>query len=995
VTEQFIAILEEDDEDKMLAFLRGLSPDDKKSLVPQIKKSAKKYNEFGPLKVDANGSGTYGHIHGTNTQRALIQLASFVCFNRGDYEKSPADSWILNKEHLSKVIDWYCPSWFGEYVNKLATRDFIPYSLNYDWIMELNGRGVLEPSKELIVKTLPQAIFRQTNGNSWEFYPALLLKYPITLESHVWNLFELESNLHYSNRWLNFGDKASQKKLDWILLFKTFTQEGRIDRLRVLQESLLASNRNFNKTLSGWFAQLFIELEPTKEELLQLQKELFSVLGSPQSKPVSIALQGIKKILAEKEFETDILLDTMPVLLTSDTKSTVNTSLMIMEKLAQKHPNHHERVALLACQSFIRSDDELQTRAAKLIEKYGDPANAELRAELTAYQQSMLSSARNALSAYIAVDVAGKADVDGQNSEGWNSDGNKFPAVPSEWAAPPQELTKILFPANIDDLVFLASQAFDNNEPWHFDVLPAALLQFSQQLQPEDIPRFEAAFQRALKGNSSSTAGTLDYLLSLFFIDYGNWLIRKFPVAGESIHQVYKSFDRKEGEKSTSFLVSPKAGSYIAGWESQRETAFYFPFQQLLLDALGRIQRGSSQPLLSTPTHEPCWIETGVLIDRLHECQQSGQEPGGMDLQLALSRCRLLDVGAAELEKTGALLQGEFRELMRFLLDEASAPRGPFSHRAAWMVASLTRKQKKEWPAFDSFSYRKVPFSRYTGQLQWRSIAESYVHKEFDYTTRKYKEIASTRKLLIVEREYAASDGPFIKKLFSKWLPTSKEDPPMLYDFLNYRLKYIVAEHNDIRRVMGLTPHNPEPILADTITKCLKFPEFWEEGDKKMVKAVAQFLYEEWEEPGEMSYLFLGTCLLSVDKTILHTAGEIWLKAVSKEKIDNAVLGRVIGLHESIEFAPLKRFTDLLTQNLFRVSSLHDRELQVLLEHILMRLPDEPIKHLKKLLEMYGELLALNGASAGAVGSGDLKVKLQVWEKNAGLKKIAAEVLAR
>ena len=81
--------------------------------------------------------------------------------------------------------------------------------------------------------------------------------------------------MHGSSRWLNFEDDASKKQLDWIFLFSTFVTEGRLERFRVLQASLLASNRNFNKVLSGWFAQLFTELEPTKEELLRLQKELF------------------------------------------------------------------------------------------------------------------------------------------------------------------------------------------------------------------------------------------------------------------------------------------------------------------------------------------------------------------------------------------------------------------------------------------------------------------------------------------------------------------------------------------------------------------------------------------------------------------------------------------------------------------------------------------------------------------------------------------------
>jgi hypothetical protein len=138
-----------------------------------------------------------------------------------------------------------------------------------------------------------------------------------------------------------------------------------------------------------------------------------------------------------------------------------------------------------------------------------------------------------------------------------------------------------------------------------------------------------------------------------------------------------------------------------------------------------------------------------------------------------------------------------------------------------------------------------------------------------------------------------------------------------------------------------------------------------------------------------MSYLFLGTCLLSVDKAILQTAGEIWLKGVSMGKMDNAVLGRVMGLHERIEFAPLKRFTDLLAQHLFKVSPLHDRELQTLIEHILSHLADEPIKNLKKLLEAYGELIAANQSPIGNTG---VTHKLEHWRHMGDLEKIVARI---
>jgi hypothetical protein len=125
--------------------------------------------------------------------------------------------------------------------------------------------------------------------------------------------------------------------------------------------------------------------------------------------------------------------------------------------------------------------------------------------------------------------------------------------------------------------------------------------------------------------------------------------------------------------------------------------------------------------------------------------------------------------------------------------------------------------------------------------------------------------------------------------------------------------------------------------------------------------------------------------MISSDKTVANIAGEIWINAVKNDKIKNEKLGEVIGLHESIEFAPLKRFTDLATQQLFRVSDKHNLALLLVVENILKRLSEKPITNLKKLLEIYGELLISTNSTIS-----DEKIinKIEKWRETEGLKKI-------
>ena len=299
-------------------------------------------------------------------------------------------------------------------------------------------------------------------------------------------------------------------------------------------------------------------------------------------------------------------------------------------------------------------------------------------------------------------------------------------------------------------------------------------------------------------------------------------------------------------------------------------------------------------------------------------------------------------------------------------------------------MASLTRQEKKHWPAFESFSFNKEFINNYTGQLPWETIIKEYTFPRYDFKSGKNVDVAETRKIVSVQREYPYDEKSGLKKMFSGLMTANKKKYAFLYESMNYRVQFLSIEFNDIKRILSLIPHNPDPLLADTINKCLRYSEFPEEGDKKMVVAVIQFLYEVWDTPGEMAYLFLGTCLLSADKTILNIAGELWLKGVTGNNLNNVELGKVIGRHESIEFAPLKRFTDLISQHLFRVSDLHNRQLQVLIENILPLLPDAPVKNLKKLLEIYRELLVVNQSG---VGSTAVEARLKVWQGTTVLKK--------
>lgn len=964
--DQFNTILEKQQEERLISFLQSLNSDQRKELSPAIKKLTKYYNEYSN-----DGSGTYKH-KGSSVQLEMLQIASFVCLSMTDYEKSPFSIWFLEGRSLGKIIGWFCPDWFSDFVNKQANLDNIPYYINYSRIMELTEKRYLHPTKDLLAKTMPQMIFEQDKDRNWVFKPENLLKRNITIDEHIWYLFEVETNLHYSDRFLHFGKDVSKEKIGWHTLFKQYSEEKRIDRFRLLKESLLASNRNFNKVLSGWFIELFNQLEPTKEDILSLQSEMFTVLGSPHSKPVGIVLQYFKKVLTDKKFKTGIFLDNTPVLLSSSTKSVVMSTLMILEKLAAKNKEVGAMVSRLVMQVFIHSDDELQARAARIIADNQAISDDSFKEELSVYFPTMMLSAKKLLK-----------DFDNTVTELKPIGSVHTPIVETrtEWV----EMASV---ENIDDLVFLASQAFDNNQSWHIDFLPAAVIQLQSQLRGGNIDKMEPALQRALKMIGSdfrSTQGHLDHMLAVFFIDVCVLLTKKYPDESNALRLLFGKFDQKEGDKVSQWLAIGDDTSYLASWDNYYHDPYYLPYKQLLLSALEKIRKQNVLPLLSTPTHEPGWILPDTLIKRLLLYQQANVNPGNMDFQIAISRC-LLEKTENAIESAKKQLTDEYRSLMLFLLDNDATPKEPFKYEAVWLVASLSKKEKKIYPAFEKFHYSKTQFEHYTGQFLWESVDEEYTYNRYDYQLQKEIPVKNRRKTIRINfNNHVPKENKSISKLLSKLIPQTRNDQPLLYDFLKIKTSYFERQDNDIRRILLLTPNNPEVFLSQIVHRCLNDPTFSGESDKRMVIAALQTLHEIWNHYGNMAHLFLGTCMLASDKTVINIAGEIWLKAVTTSRIENKQLGKVIGLHERIEFAPLKRFTDLISQSMFRVSPIHDQQLRILIGHILLELPDKPIKNLKKLLEIYAEVLAINQSRETDEKLIDRFVK---WNSSASLKKI-------
>lgn len=959
VVDDFTHILEKEQETKIIPFLQTLDKAQKKELVPELKKLYKIYSEYKETK-----SGSYKR-KGTDAQINVLGIAGFVCHNRKDFAQTQEG--ILNKKTMDSILPWYCPTWFNDFINHPASNEFSIWFLDYAWYMEMVEQGFITLTPARLAKLLPYYLHKAGSAQQQTYLPDNLLYRNATLAEHIWYLFEHESDVHLADKPFNLPGVPAEGI--WTYAFKTQSDAGRIDRQRVLGESLKAANSNFAQHAANWFVSLFMHLEPSKTELLTLQDDLLHLLNSPHSKPVNTAIKYLKDICDDAGFNIDAFLDHAPLLLSSESKATVSTTLMALDKLAKKYKDKAETIMAISCQAFIHQDNNLQVRAAKLLQKYGDPASEDLKAALAVYQDALLFDARGLLTAFLD-------DTDEAHPEEDHS---------HEPAEPQQALTEIVYPQTFDELVFLASQAFDQNQPYHFDLLPAALLRFQSEMTAQNISKLIPAFQRACRMISSdftSTMGYLDNLLATFFADYSHLLVELYPLQTAELKTLRDSF-------AETFKKHEMWGKYISRLDnvkSWNRGSSYKTHKHLLLAAFFMLERKLSLPMLSTPTHEPCWVSPLALVQRLIKYKVANVAPADIDFQVAVSRCstehhqEALDLAARE-------LTGEYRQIISFMLGGDYYPQENYKYKPVWLVAALTRAKHPPNPQW--FAYSSLPASYLTANFTWAPVVEAYTYKKWDYVTRKNIDTPAKRSKIVIEFEETEKKISAIKNLFAKLMPAKTAIASSVYDMATITFRYNSDADNDVMRLIYLNPNHPELWLARIISAAMRSPDFDSETDKRLIIHALEAMMALGTVYGPMAHLLVASAMVSSDKTVRAYAAELWIHGVTQNTISSQQIGDIIGRHQSIELTPFKRFTDLLQANLFQASKPHNQALQTLLNACLARLSDKPANGLKKLLEIYTEVLAANKP---AVIPAEVLDKLDVWEKVESMGKVAGKI---
>ncbi|WP_343743607.1 DUF6493 family protein [Chitinophaga sp.] len=936
--EELEQLLTMEREQDIVPFLQRLTPEEKKALKPGLTKLAAYYSAF----VEVGSNGWKSRM--TAQQAKMLAIAAFVCYDSNAFQRSNFHFTLFRERLLEKVISWYMPDWFDGWMQEMAEKDTLPGDVNYWQMLDLHARGLLTLTPALVVSRLPTAI----NGNHRLYEPARLFEFPITLTEHFWYLFEYPSNIHFSDSWTN-SKKTGELEPNWKGFIQQYTGDGTIDRMRVLEECLKAVNRNFNKLQAGWFVDLLTLLKPEKAELMLLQPLLLQALSSPQTKAVNAALGYLKVLATEKAFDHQALLDHLPQVMATDKKNIITTTIQILEKAGKIHPEIKPQACLELCAAFLSKEEDLQAKAAKLILQWADKNDAALSEQLSQYAGSMLASTRHALQELMKdheeVETAAHEETE------------RLPLI--------GEHNRIV----TEDLVFFASQVFENNVTWHFDLLPAMLLAAQDTMTTEMLWQLEPALQRAatVLKRPSGNMGLLDVTLAVFFLNYGKWM------ADNDAGYTAKLNDAKGAQHWWRIRHEMPE---LEHWKTSRtETAVYMPHRKLLILALKKIREKDPLPLLSTPTHEPGWIDPVILVQRMTQYLAAGVQPDVLDLQTAIARCALQDTAAA-LTLVQRWPAGEYQQLFTFLLNAAALPQGPFTMEAAWMQVGLTKAPFTTYEAFAAFSYNRLPVALLNGAYEWKTGGKPYLaYGKYNAEKREYDRYMSEELVMNI----TFPEGDILKG-----------STPLLQEYLNGVGQYMSVSITDVARLLLLTPNHPDVLLARVLQSCQRSSGYYEVNETGIVLNTLKTLHSLDIPLSEMRYLSIALSMLHADKTVKGYATEYWSSRLP-DRISSEKLGRMIGLQQRVAWAPMKRLTDLISAQT-QISRLQNEELETLLTACLSVFTETPVKDLKKLLEVYAEVLAINNSN---IRNAEVIKLLNAWQGSSTVKKAAQQLLKR
>lgn len=938
---QFKQYAKDTDKD-LLAFFHALTLKQRKSLTEQILSTHHRLRHRQQL----------GKAIGTRGISKLdeVKICAMYVLSRTRFEEEYYP--LPDGYFTSRYFEIFRPKWLQRALNSTADMDLLPYDLLVDF-------GEFDDCR-IDAVTYAEALawsIGEYERQNYNFPNDFLQTHAVTLSEHIGYLFTQPTSIYAVDE---------QRGKVWTQAFIHLCNNGKIDRLEVLKSCLQTANKNFRQKNTYWFFDLLLALQPTPSELHTLSDDFILALSCPHSKSLNCSLKYLKTLATGKDFNVDEFILMASTTLSSTVKSVVNNTLAVFDKLAVSHPDRRAELCEAITTALLFPDEKVQIRVAKYLLKNAPTDQAQsamLTDTLSAYLPDIYRSVSELLEALTG--EQGELSVELLNEADSQATPKKVSKI--------REDNAITLPTTFDEQIFFLTQSFKSQEPWCLDAYLQVLIDLSQQLNVDNFARLSPVFHQANHNNS-------DWLLRYHFNNCIKVLFEKY--GNDDFNDISLNKDYYLGY--TQFNTPIESDKLrVPSEQIQRD---------LLVHGKHLVTQHLDLPMLSMPTHSPCFIVVEALIERL-QCYQAQQQPvNETDFQVALSRLWWdEDDNIAKnqaIQNIKQQLNGELADLMSYLLDNKPLNYQQCHNLSHWLMAVYRKGNRDELTAF--IAHFQLPVDYLLDDLYWDTrlyLMEKYLmanteNNLYDYFFSKVHHLEDVSKDKQNKVDYIQTLIQPEGLIYMQYLVA---DTKINWFSHSYRIADKAAD------LIRLTPHAPDYALLAILQ-----PTFNEEGNTNLQQRVLQTtlptLMQVWDDRhgkvSSIAYQYLAVGWLFQKKPVAQLAAELWLQAVSEDNMNSEKLGQALGKLQYEGFAPLKRLTDLLATALINASNLHNRALVTLLNHLIANMHDKPLNGSKKLLEQYHELLTLTQISV----PNSVCDKLSQWQQSKSLQALINKI---
>ena len=885
MNQSLITAIAEGDFSAILNITSQLTDSERYSTITAIK-ALDPYSEkdFPRKNVAAKDIYHHNHLVSQAFYYALITMVreesdiAKVMMDRKNYIGEPYQEnpyGLFRSRYIQSVIDYYeqfpPDAYIKNVLKKCYTKEINGLSFGFQWYFYKKGWIPFE--EERFVRNLLEV--DQMGNRSVTADVNFLLQNPEAIEKVLLQLYRIETKVLDLSKWKsdNPSSKMSTSGVAkvttyWDEVFELLVHYGyQIPRSFVgqLLESLL---NQWKKPHLDWHCRLLKWLAPTQEELLAHQQTLFAVLGTGVGSVVKTVMEYIVSIANAPQFDFESFMQQFPLAFTVEKQpKALLQGVEILAKEFKKHPptdvSYREQLAVL----FTQPDVKLQEAVAELLTTY---FNQEGLPEVIApYRDYLKGKAQNLLATLSPSESSAPSDLSDSSASSENSQ----TAYAARSACAARTLTPIPCPLTPENLLFLLGDCIREKSAATIDVFFDALVRLQDQIPADYAEQIKPYLKQLLA--REWFVGTMP-LLYHFLDSWSNQsatpLVYDPDKEWKEIQKLYKEDKYTQADK----LDKPRV-MHIAANQAQQTFPYLF---NKIARTLQKLKEKDTLPFLSTPTHEPFYIEAEVLVDKLLQYEAQGKSPDLDDLIVACNRLLFWEVSAAAKEKAQQL-KGDYAPAIQYYLGLTDKIQLNEALLPLWTQITRLKHPDEEFKVFENTQAKNIlsvvkPFYIRYG-WEKRTYANGEVGEEFTYHCNHYYKYKNKKSRPTLYNYYNANEGE----------RTSAQE----------------AEYK-----LSLNPHYPDAMLCAYIALWATMNEADQVRDMTLpLEAVLRYDLRVRHS----GWLYIGACLLFEKRPSRDLAYEYICQAIARGE-DLTHLKTYLANVLAWDYLPIPRFIEFL-----------------------------------------------------------------------------------